>query len=130
MGQYTKEDVTQNIFHLRKSIRMVPIEFQLMYLYMLLNFIYTMKVENYYYTNVSNIISKLPLMYTDTVKVLRKYRNQMAHSGISFCLDTFNELCELRTELDSIAALVNVDLNWDYSLNIIKKEICINDYLQ
>ena len=118
MGQYTKEDVTQNIFHLRKSIRMVPIEFQLMYFYMLLNFIYVSKGENYYYTNVSNITDKLPWTYTNTIKVLRKYRNQMAHTGISFCLDTFNELCDLRVELDSVAALVNVELNWDYSLNI------------
>lgn len=97
---------------------MVPIEFQLMYFYMLLNFIFVVEDKNYYYTNVSNITDKLPWMYTDTIKVLRKYRNQMAHTGISFCLDTFKELRELRVELDSVAALVNVELNWDYSLNI------------
>ena len=118
MGKYPKDEVISNIFNLRKSITLVPIEFQLMYLYTLITFIYTRNDDNYCYTNFTYILSNLPEVYVTVLNMLRDYRNAMAHEGISVCLDTFKELRELRVELDSIVALINVELNWDYSLNI------------
>ena len=118
MGKHPKDEVARYIFSLRKSIRLVPIEFQLMYFYLLLTFVYANCVDNYFYTNFNYVKEKLPDAYKDVIDLLRTYRNTMVHEGIIKCLDTFAKLRDSKIELDSIAALVNVELNWDNSLNI------------
>lgn len=119
MSKYSKDEIERIIRNLKQSIPLVPIELQLMYLYNLLNNTFCIVSDDAYYTSLNNVMQTVPKHYYDLVKVLQLYRNTFAHEGVYATFEYYKELCENKFEVDMLATMCNVSLNWDNSLNLV-----------
>lgn len=120
MSKYSKDEIERIIRNLKQSIPLVPIELQLMYLYNLINNLFCfIDDDGVHYTSFSNTMEIVPTIYYDTLLSLKDYRNAMAHEGVYVTFEHYKKLCENRFEVDMLATMCNVSLNWDNSLNLV-----------
>lgn len=111
----TKADLVHTVFYLRSCIRGAFIENQLDYLYTLLMHVYAKEVNGSYILDESNILDKVPDAYIDAAVLLIKYHGAVTSNHTEECKALFDELYVKRYEVNDLAFLVNVDLNWKYT---------------
>lgn len=118
MAKYSEEDRDKLIISLRQSIQVCPIELQLMYLYTLASLLFSKHVDGNYFTSLENIKDVIAVTYFEIVEELRSYRNMLAHEGIVQVKESFTYLKNNKFEVDMLAQMCSVTLNWDNSLNL------------
>lgn len=118
MAKYSEEERYRILCNLRASISVVPIELQLMYLYTLIISLFARKEDNVYYTSIVAALEIIPQSYEATISKLRKYRNTFAHEGFVACRSYFEHIVANKFEVDTIAQMCDVTLNWNNSLNL------------
>jgi len=90
-----------------------------MYLYTLLAITYAdVDLDDNYYTSIDTLVLTVPSVYNAIIYDLNKYRNIIAHECIINTKNIFTKLRDCRFEVDALAALCNVTLNWENSLNL------------